>query len=333
MNEVQADPAVNAVEEELRRGFAEEGAVLQSLAPILRHLLGHDDRALFNDEVIARLRGMLRDLACQISQTLAGAAGDREVLGDEDHGPGPSIDKISEQLARVPGLLGYLHAIVLEWQASQALQTRLGVDPVVSPLLQALIGSPEADTAVTAMKLLAAQARFARYQSQMRMPLGELPGDLLHSVLQLLPGDYRHEHTAGNSKAEAAIRHSYDESATRLGLISRLVTGMGGGAVAALALPHAGVAIFATALALANGQGRETCLLALQDGQAIRLAVMLRATGIKLETAHSSLLAVHPTMGPASGDPAEMIAHLPAERAAALLAAADSPGDWADHGG
>ena len=32
------------------------------------------------------------------------------------------------------------------------------------------------------MKMLAAQARFAQWQRQMRMPIGELPPDLLHAV-------------------------------------------------------------------------------------------------------------------------------------------------------
>jgi hypothetical protein len=293
-------------------------------------LLGHEDRALFNDEVIARLRGMLRDLACQLCQELAGAAGDREPLDGDDC----DIAATTAELTKMPGLLAHLHAIVLEGQVSQDLQERLGTDPVVPPLLQALIGSPEPETAATAMKLLAAQARFMRYQQDMRMPLGELPGDLLHGALQLLPEIARRQTLAGATTqladvAQAAIRASYDESTTRLGLIARLVTAMGGGAVAALALAHAGVAIFATALAVATGQDRDPCLLALQEGQATRLAVMLRASGIKLATVQASLLAAHPMSEPAAGELADTIARLPVDRATALLAgAAAGPDDW-----
>jgi hypothetical protein len=50
-------------------------------------------------------------------------------------------------LSESPAFLGHVHALVLEWQLTELLQARLALDPVLSPLLQALIGSSEETTA------------------------------------------------------------------------------------------------------------------------------------------------------------------------------------------
>jgi hypothetical protein len=99
----------------------------------------------------------------------------------------------------------------------------------------------------------------------MQLPLGELPAELLHGVLVAL-------HVAAEDDGEAASRASmsaqnYDEASTRLGLLARLVAAMGPGSVAALALAHGGVAMFASALALAGDGVRRSVLLSMRDGQ------------------------------------------------------------------
>ena len=54
-----AEPTLESVESMLRAELAQGDAMLSTAAPILRHLLVNDDLALFSDEVVARVRGML----------------------------------------------------------------------------------------------------------------------------------------------------------------------------------------------------------------------------------------------------------------------------------
>lgn len=289
-------------ESSLRLQLARGDAVVGSVVPVLRHLLVCGDQGLFGDDVLARLRAMLDDLANQLEMGVIDAGG-----------RGGILDSLMEQLPEVPGLLSHLHALALEWQMTQRLADRLGVDPVVSPLLQALIASTEAETSARAMKLLAAQARFAQNQRRMQLPLGELPAELLHGVLVAL-------HVAAEDDGEAAsrasdvLRQNYDEASTRLGLLARLVAAMGPGSVAALALAHGGVAMFASALALAGDGVRESVLLSMRDGQQARLAVALRAGGAKLGVIEENLLILHPqTIRP------DGLSRLSVERAGELL--------------
>ena len=281
----------------LRHDLARGDAAIGSITPVLRQLLGHGDLGLFGDDVLARLRGMLADLVRQLAGAEAGDAARTALL--------------ALTLPEVPGLLAHLHALALEGQVSDKLHKHLGLDPVLSPLLQALIASPDGETAAQAMKLLAAQSRFVQTQHRMQLPLGELPGELLHGVLAALGNQ-------GQADTRAAIRTDYDESATRLGLIGHLVSRMGPGALAALALPHAGVAIFATALAQAHGGAevglREFSILCLQERQALRLALSLRATGVTSPCLAENLAALHPDC-----EVPEMVFRVSPQRAAELL--------------
>jgi hypothetical protein len=54
-------------EDDLRRNLARAGGMLGAVGPVLRHLLDKRDDALFGDEVVARLRAMLGDLARQVA--------------------------------------------------------------------------------------------------------------------------------------------------------------------------------------------------------------------------------------------------------------------------
>jgi hypothetical protein len=96
------------------------------------------------------------------------------------------------------------------------------------------------------------------------------------------------------AEAETALRAGYDESRTRIALAARLVTGMGPGAVAALAIPHAGIALFTTALALASGQDRDVVLLSLGGASTARFALALRAAGLTHEAIEAQLLLIYP---------------------------------------
>jgi hypothetical protein len=167
------------------------------------------------------------------------------------------------------------------------------------------------------MALLAAQARFVQAQRRMQLPVGELPGDLLYGVLLGLRAQAGESEVAQFHAAEAErmVRSRYDESRSRLGLIARIVTGMGGGAGAALSVTHGGVAIFASALALASGQDRDMAVLATNEGQLARLALALRACGLKPEMVEEQFVSLHPDVALPEG-----FEQISPDRAAALLA-------------
>lgn len=267
-------PSEEPVDDALREELAQGDAFLESAAPIMRHLVAGEHSDAFADEIVARVRGGVNDLAAQLLAAIAATS-------DPARRDPNTFDELCEALLRLPGLLGHLHALALEWQLTERLQIRQALDPALPPLLQALLASEDAATSEVAMHLLAAQARFAQTQRRMQFPLHELPADLLHGALIALRGVAGPASRAG--EAEATLRSGYDESQSRLALAARLVAGMGGGAVAALAVPHAGVALFATALAMASGQDRNVVLLSLGGGFAARLALALKAAGMKLE--------------------------------------------------
>ena len=297
MNEAVADPNLgDSAESTLRQDLARGDGMIGAIAPVLRHVLGEQDKALFAEIIVAHLRGMLSDIARQ----LLGAAQGDPAAPVSDGLP----DLLAASLAECSPLLCHLHAVAIEWRLGELLADRAALDPVCPPLVQALIASEEPGTAAAAMGLLAAQARFHQQQRRMRQPLAELPGDVLHATLLVLRAHLAVLAHEGESdlaladsiaaQAEAHIRRDYDESTTRLALHLRMITQLGGGALAALELAHAGFALFASALAIATGQPRETCVLASQQEQLARLALSLRAAGLRPAQVEANLLALHP---------------------------------------
>jgi hypothetical protein len=295
--------AVDAVFAALRERLVHGDALAGAIAPMLRHLLANEDISVFSEEVVARVRGMIGDVARQ----LLDRHGDERMIEPEEPAP-EQLDRLVDALIASPALLRHAHALALEWQLTERLQARLALDPVLPQLVQAMIASPDPATAELAMQCLAAQSRFCQAQRRMRLPLAELPGDLLHAALQACG--------TVDGETEAAIRAGYDERLSRLGLMSRLVSGMGPGVVAALSIAHAGAAIFLSALAMAVGQDRDAAALSTNAAQSARLAVALRAAGMKPAAIEEQLLAIHPESTPTPG-----FEQLSPDQAAALLAA------------
>lgn len=308
----QIHPAA-PVELIMREELAHGDAMIGTIAPILRHLLANDEHSVFSDEILAALRGMMNHVARQLLDELSIAG----KTPDERDYPSAQLAALVEGFVGHPGFLSHVHALALEWKLAQRMEARLALDPVISPLLQALIASPDQQVAGSSMALLASQARFAQNQRRMQLPLTELPGDLLHAALVALRGQAGDdpEVLAVHAAAEQAIRDQYDESRTRLGLISRLVMGMGGGATAALAVTHAGVPIFLSALALASGQDRDMVVLSTNEGQVARLALALRASGLRSNVIEEQFGALHPDVTLPEG-----FENLGSDHAAALLA-------------
>lgn len=306
MNQTSDRSAEDALLDELAQG----DAVLGTLRPILRHLVANDDHSLFNDEIVARVRGMIGDVARQLLLALAEAAELDDAQGLLGERQGNLVGSFLDN----PALLGHAHALALEWQLTERLQKRSNVDPVLSPLLQSLMASGDAGIASSAMTVLAAQARFVQAQRRMELPLSELPGDLFHAALITLRAQAGDAEDGETAKAEERLRAGYDESRSRLGVISRLVTGIGGRAAEALAIDHAGVAIFLTALAIGSGQDRDLAVLSTNDRQLARLALALRASGLKPDALEEQFLYLHPDLALYEG-----IEQIRPDRAAALL--------------
>ena len=309
---VSSPAGAESIESALRIGLASSDAAVESIVPILRHVLTSEDSSLFGDEIVARVRGMLADLAEQLldryQEPEDGAADQTAHVG-----------VMSDALLESPALLNHLHALALEWQLTQRLEARFGVDPVLTPLLQALIASNKADTASLAMHLLAAQARHGQAQRRMSLPLLELPAELLHTALTALrsAGDKLGQEAAAQvDEIQSRVRRDYNEASTRLGLASRLVSSLGTDARDALSIRHAGTTIFHSALAIGAGIDRDLAVLATHESQAARLALALRASGLKAAAVLEQCLALHPDFS--FPDTLEGVS---ADRAAALLAA------------
>ena len=307
MNQITDRP----VEDVLRGELAEGDAAIATLGPILRHLLASDTHSLFSDEIVARVRGMFSDIARQllIAQANAGAVEDARTLLDERQ------DRLAEALLGNSAMLSHAHALALEWQLAERLQARNNVDPVLSPLLQSQIASGDASIAGNAMATLAAQARFVQSQRRMELPLAELPGDLFHTALITMRAEAEGEHDELAGEAEASLRSSYDESRSRLSLLARLVTGMGGKAIEALSIDHAGASLFLTALSIGSGQDRDLSVISTNDRQLARLALALRASGLKPNAVEEQFLYLHPEFALPGG-----FENLRSDNAAALLA-------------
>jgi hypothetical protein len=310
--------AVSSVEDDLRAELARGDLAIGSIGPVLRNLLAHDDHSLFSDEMVARVRGMVGHLARQLFAVEAEEAGAHDPFAvAERHAPA-----VAESLIADAALLGHVHALALEWQLTGRLQARNGLDSALSPLLQSLIASRDADSATAAMATLAAQVRFMQHARRMELPLGELPGDLFHAALQVMRAHAGESEPDAAERALVRLRESYDEGKSRLALIARLVTGLGATAATALAVDHAGVAIFLSALALGSGQDRDLAVLSTNDRQLGRLSLALRAAGLKREQAEAQFVFLHPDVSLPEGFDA-----LRASAAAALLASAHPFGE------
>jgi len=302
----------DSMEQELGDALARADKAAESIVPILRHVLSNEDNSLFGDEIIARIKGMARHLAVQLLDRRQGS-GDGRVAAEHTN---ECVAHLCDLLVENEALVAHLHALALETQLSERLHARFGTDAVLTPLLQAQIASSDPDLASLAMRFLAAQARHSQSQRRMKLPLLELPGDHLHHALLSLRSLEFGGDPEACERAAQAVRRDYREASTRLGLASLLLARMGPGAVDALSINHAGVVLFATALAMGAGMDRDAAILATHETQAARFALALRSAGTKVSSVREQCLALHPDL-----DFPEQFETIGPDRAAALLAA------------
>ena len=303
------------MEDMLRGELAHGDVILSTARPILRHLLANDDHALFSDEVIAKIRGMMVHLARQLLFELAAE------LGADDRGEFVAArqDALATALLEDTAFLGHAHALSIEAQLADRLQARSGIDPVLSPLMQEMAASDDQAIAAAAMRVVAAQARFMQHMRRMELPLAELPAELFHAATGALKSamqDYQGEAAAVCDR----LRNRFDESERRIGQMTRLLMAMNQNAKRALAVDHAGLSLFSTALGMAAEQERDVVVLSLGENQSARLAISLRAAGLGQSAVEEQFLYLHPDITLPPGFDA-----LRADRAAELLSAA-APG-------
>ncbi|OYX94288.1 MAG: hypothetical protein B7Y74_07445, partial [Novosphingobium sp. 35-62-5] len=242
----------------LRQDLFHADQAMLHMGPILRHLLQNDDRSIFSDEIIARVRGMLADVARQLVQAMGEAAGHADAAAwAREAGPG-----LAEMLAARQPLLYHLHMLAVEWQLTEKLHGSLGIDPVLTPLLQDVIASADPDLAARGMNLLAAQARFGQQVRRMQIPLAELPTSL-HEIALATMQTYVGEDAAGKAAAEMSeitLRQRRAVAASRLDLLNHIISVLGPDRSAMLKLDHAGAALFLSGLAANAGLARETAI-------------------------------------------------------------------------
>lgn len=303
----------NALENALRAELVQGDRVIAAARPILRHLLANVDYALFSDEVVARIRGMVSHCARQMLHVVFEA----DVETDRASFVNAREAVLAGALLEDTAFLVHAHTLVLEAQLAERLHQRSGIDTVLSPLLQELAASADEAIAAQAMHVLAAQARFIQHQRRMEWPLAELPGDLFHkAMLVLQTTDIAPAEVLAS--AQQRLRQDYDESGCRVGQITRLIMAMDRKAVRALALDHAGLAIFVTALAMASQQDRELAVMALSENQFARLALSLRAAGLTQGEVEKQFVFLHPEIDLPPG-----FDTLHTDRAAHMLASSD----------
>jgi hypothetical protein len=292
----------------LRQELARGDLALAGVAPVLTHLLASPGQALVSEDVLARMRGMLSDLAKQI--LAAQAETDRQ---SGKITPDAVVD-LAGRLATSGILVSHCYAIAIESQLGERIEQSAAIDQVLTPLLQEMIASPDENTAELAMSAMSAQARFVQAQRRMNLPLAELPAELFHEALAIAGTEGAGGDAEAISRAEQRLRAGYDESCGRLGLLTRLVGGMAGGIRAALDLEHAGLALFATSLARLSKQPRELAILSCHERQQTRLALALRAGGLKQDEIARQFSIIHRDFALPSGLP-----EISPDQAAALL--------------
>lgn len=314
----KAEPPISAeapVEAVLRDELAHGDVVLGTIGPILGHLIANHDHSLFSDEIVARIRGTVGGIARQLLEIQGQVQGDSDPHGFAER----NGDELAESLAANAGFLTHCHALALECQLADRLRARNSIDPVLSPLMQSLVASDDPAMASLAMQALASQARFIQRQKRMQLPLGELPADLFHDAL-LRWRDYAGGIDADTlAQIETRMRRDFDESTSRLGLLSRMVAAMGGGARAALSISHAGISLFLTALAASSHQDRDIVALSTNDRQLARLALALRGSGLNPREVEEQFLYLHPDISLPDG-----FSQLRVDRARDMLASARS---------
>lgn len=280
----RAQTPADAADHPLRVALARGDRAHARSAPALRHLLAAPDQSLIEEAVVAQVRGMLANLASQLVEARLRS---RPV-------DAATQDAMLARLLLEDDLRAHCQALALEWRLARKLESGLAIDPVLSPLLQAWVAEADAATGSLAMAALAAQARFAQAQRRMQLPLAELPAELFHAVLAAAREVIPDTDADAVAQADARLRGDYEEGASRLALLARLVREAGAQTPRALSVEDAGVALWLSALAARSGESRDRTACAAADPHLGRLLLTLRAAGAMPAEAERQALRIQP---------------------------------------
>lgn len=260
----------------LHQALVRGDLVQNAQIPIVAELIGSSHAVFVSEEIAARVRAMIDCLAAEIEEICQCVSpGDaKDCEGGEDF----------DELSACPSLLKHCLACAFEGELALRLEGSIGLDPVLSPLLQELVASERGETAELGMHAVTAQARFIQSYRRMSLSLGEIPADILHDMLGRWEAVARKSRPEGVAeKVVEEVKSHYSEASSRAGLLARLFKALGKAAGPSLLLEHAGLGLFASALALRSGQTRDTTMLSMQAGQEARLALAMVSAGLREE--------------------------------------------------
>ena len=251
--------------------LASDDRALAGVIPIVSHMLANQGQALIGDDVIARMRGAIDAIAHQLCVLTF----DRKEHVD--------ASALGAMLADSGGLVNHCYALAVEGVLTERLGVDQGVDPALPALLQELVASRDANICQLAMAQMASQACFVEWQQRGGSPLFELPIDLFDDVLDVWKKFALKQGDGFLVQKESEMRAQYDEEATRLGLLDRLLSAVGASAEIVSEIETAGLALFISAIAKSTGQPRDLVALSCQQQQCLRLAIALKAAGRSTE--------------------------------------------------
>jgi len=289
---VAGNPPFSAAsaEDGLRARLADCDAALDAFTPTLLGLLGGGDNSTLNEEILARVRGMISDVAEQLLLSQAEAALISDIASYvEDYRSG-----LAERLASNGNLLRHFHSMAVEGNLCEKMQLSRSLDPVLPPLLQELISSHEERISALAMAVLSSQARFVDAYRKMKFPLRELPGAMEDLALGEFRANAEETDREGVNQTIEVLRDRRDDSTGRISLLTQLVLQLGKLDDAVLSIDRAGISLFSSALAVTTHQPREIVVLSTSEGQLPRLAVLLGAAGLASPAIAQQLFALHP---------------------------------------
>ena len=274
-----ADPHDHPLREALARG---DGWHAQS-GPALRYVLAAQSRALLGEAIVAQVSGMMDSLAKQIVNDRVGP-----------NNRSAEYEPVRARLLAVDALREHCHALAIEWRLTTQLEAELALDPVSSPLLQALVSDADPGTGALAMATLAAQSRFAQGQRRMELALAELPAELFHAALLAARESLPVAEQADAIRSEGRLRTEYDEGAGRLALLARLANQTSAIPAPMPPIERAGVGLWLSALAARSGEARDRTACAIADPLLGRLLLTLRAAGLSPADAERQALRAQP---------------------------------------
>ena len=281
-------------QDRLRQSLARGKAVVAKATSVMRSLIDMPEPAVFSDAIVARTRGMVEGMAAQLLARQAETMGPvaRDAFVEE------RVETLAGRLLEREDLVRHCHALAQEWHLTERLDAETGLDPVLSPLLQELIGSENPDQASAAMSAMAAQARYTQQMRRMEYDVSQLPADLFHQALNDWKTYSRAAASDSFAQAEQKLRSEFDEAAGRLSLLERIILSDEQQEQGVLRIEHAGVALFLSGLAAASGQSREmvTVYSLLRDGSCLALA--LKSGGLSERDVTSIMWRLNPDASP-----------------------------------